>query len=68
RHPSQLRPAHLMRRVSSTEIRSAALLYDFVAPGELLVGTSNIPVFSAYWPAVSADAFALKPRLALAAQ
>lgn len=67
-HPSELRPAHLMRRVSPTEIKSAALLYDFLKPGELLVGTSNNPVFSAYWPEVSADSFALRPRLALAAQ
>jgi glutamate synthase domain-containing protein 2 len=67
-HPSELQPAHLMRRVSATEIKSAALLYDFLKPGELLVGTSNNPVFSAYWPAVSADGFALKRRLALAAQ
>jgi glutamate synthase domain-containing protein 2 len=67
-HPSELRPAHLMRRVSPTEIRSAALLYDFLMPGELLLGSSNNPVFSAYWPEVSADSFAPRPRLALAAQ
>jgi len=67
-HPRELQPAHLMRRVAPTEIKSAALLYDFLAPGELLVGTSNVPVFSAYWKNVSADSFALKPSLALAAQ
>ncbi len=68
KHPRELQPAHLMRRVAPTEIKSAALLYDFLAPGELLVGTSNVPVFSAYWKKVSADSFALKPNLALAAQ
>ncbi len=68
KHPNELQPAHLMRRVSATEIRSAALLYDFLSPGELRVGTSNSPVFSAYWPAVRADSFALRPELKLAAQ
>jgi glutamate synthase domain-containing protein 2 len=37
-HPRALRPAHILRRVSPTEVRSFAELYPALAPGELLRG------------------------------
>ena len=37
-HPQELHPAHILRRVSPTEVRSFAELYPALAPGELLRG------------------------------
>ncbi|HEY0180268.1 MAG TPA: FMN-binding glutamate synthase family protein [Dokdonella sp.] len=57
-HPSELGPEHLIRRVSSTEVRSLAALYNFVAPGELLAGVPEHAVFQRFWADARADAFA----------
>jgi glutamate synthase domain-containing protein 2 len=59
-HPDQLRPEHLIRRISSTKICSAAELYEFLSPGELLSGTPRVQLFARYWPQVSSGSFALK--------
>ena len=40
-HPRELGPEHLIRRVSSTEVRSLATLYKFVEPGELIDGVTG---------------------------
>jgi glutamate synthase domain-containing protein 2 len=60
-HPSELRPEHLLRRVSATEVRSAAELYTFLRPGELLTGKTAAPLFADYWSKVSAHSFSLIP-------
>jgi glutamate synthase domain-containing protein 2 len=60
-HPKELRPEHLIRRTSGTEIRSAAQQYEFLKPGDLLRGTPRMEVFARYWPQVSSDSFALSP-------
>jgi len=56
-HPEQLGPEHVIRRVSATEVRSLAALHHFVAPGELLGGTPEHPVFRIFWPQASPDSF-----------
>jgi glutamate synthase domain-containing protein 2 len=64
-HPNELGPEHVVRRVSSTEVRSLAALYKFVAPGELLAGTpSDHVVFKVFWDVARADTFA-PPRTIL---
>jgi glutamate synthase domain-containing protein 2 len=35
-HPDQLRPHHIQRRVSHTEVATYADVYEYLAPGELL--------------------------------
>ncbi len=35
-HPSELTPAHLQRRISSTETRNLGDIYDYIEPGALL--------------------------------
>jgi glutamate synthase domain-containing protein 2 len=58
-HPSQLGPEHIIRRVSSTEVRSLAALYQYVEPGALLNG--GMPahaVFQSFWRDARADTFA----------
>jgi glutamate synthase domain-containing protein 2 len=57
-HPSELGPEHVIRRVSSTEVRSLSALYQFVKPGELLGGLPNHAVFKAFWDIARADTFA----------
>jgi glutamate synthase domain-containing protein 2 len=66
-HPSELGPEHVIRRVSSTEVRSLAALYHFVKPGELLSGASDHAVFKVFWDAARPDTFA-PPRTVLELQ
>jgi glutamate synthase domain-containing protein 2 len=62
-HPEQLGPEHVIRRVSSTEVRSLAALHHFVRAGELLGDTPEHPVFKMFWPQASADSFTVPPSL-----
>ena len=64
RHPSELGPEHVIRRVSSTEVRSLSALYQFVGPGELLGELPDHAVFKVFWDAARADSFA-PPRTVL---
>lgn len=56
-HPSQLGPEHIIRRVSSTEVRALAKLHHFVRPGELLETVPDHPVFKVFWEQARADTF-----------
>ncbi len=56
-HPNQVGPEHIIRRVSSTEVRSLSALYHFVKPGELVGGTPDHAVFNVFWDAARADSF-----------
>jgi glutamate synthase domain-containing protein 2 len=58
-HPNQLRPYHLVKRVSDSEIRLASNLFVFLKPGELLEGNTEVPVFKNYWPRAQAQQFSL---------
>ena len=57
-HPNQLGPEHVIRRVSSTEVRSLAALHTWVQPGGLLDDLPNLPVFNVFWAASQADSWA----------
>ncbi|PZO10917.1 MAG: FMN-binding glutamate synthase family protein [Lysobacteraceae bacterium] len=57
-HPSELGPEHIIRRVSSTEVRSLAKLHHFVAPGQLLAEVPEHPVFQVFWNQARAETFA----------
>ena len=57
-HPSELGPEHVIRRVSSTEVRSLSALYQFVKPGELVGGIPHHAVFKVFWDIARADTFA----------
>ncbi len=56
-HPSDLRPFHLMRRVSSTETKHYGQIYEFLQDGDLLK-TPRPPSFEWYQNLASADSFA----------
>ena len=57
-HPNQLGPEHIIRRVSSTEVRSLAALHLWLTPGELLRATPDHPVFKMFWEVARAETFA----------
>lgn len=58
-HPDQFTPHHLMIRISSKEVRSAASQYDWLEPGDLLKkGEISHPAFRKFWPAADASSFA----------
>jgi glutamate synthase domain-containing protein 2 len=62
-HPRELGPEHVIRRVSSTEVRSLATLHVWATPGELLSGTPESPVFKVFWAAARSDSFAAPEHL-----
>ena len=55
--PKELRPSHLLRRLSATEVRSFAELYTFLEHRELLTGTRNRDYAEA-WAQASVGGFA----------
>jgi len=57
-HPNEIGPEHVIRRVSSTEVRSLSALYQFVKPGELIGGLPDHAVFKVFWDVACADSFA----------
>jgi glutamate synthase domain-containing protein 2 len=58
-HPNELRPHHIVRRVSISEVRLVSNLIKFVKPGELLTGLGEHPVYATFWK--MADARSFKP-------
>ena len=64
RHPLEIGPEHIIRRVSSTEVRSLAKLHHFVRPGELLETVPDHPVFQVFWDGARPDRFAPPPEAA----
>ncbi len=63
-HPEELGPEHIISRVSPTEVRSLAALYNFLEPGALLRGASGHAVFEEFWESASAAAFAPPSKVA----
>ncbi len=62
-HPAQLGPEHVIRRVSSTEVRSLATLHTWLQPGTLLTTIPEHPVFKVFWAVARADSFAAPPHV-----
>ncbi|PQO23482.1 FMN-binding glutamate synthase family protein [Rhodobacteraceae bacterium WD3A24] len=57
-HPSDLTPHHLMIRINSREVRSAASQYSWVEACELEAATVTHPAFAKYWDRARTDSFA----------
>jgi glutamate synthase domain-containing protein 2 len=63
-HPDELGPEHVIRRVSSNEVRSLAVLHHFLQPGELLrEELPDHPVYKVFWPLARADSFSAPPSV-----
>ena len=59
-HPNQLKPHHLVRRVSPNQVKLASALLPYLTPGELLDASQHHrlpPVFGLYWPMAQAESF-----------
>jgi glutamate synthase domain-containing protein 2 len=59
KHPSEFSPHHLMIRVNSREVRSAASQYLWTEQGELLAGEVAHPAFAKYWDRAQPGSFAM---------
>jgi glutamate synthase domain-containing protein 2 len=57
KHPDELKPHHLVRRVSATEIRQFSDIHAFLKPGELLDGQCQVGFYGENWRRASADRF-----------
>jgi glutamate synthase domain-containing protein 2 len=59
-HPAELKPHHIVRRLSFSEVRLVSNIIRFVKPGELLGGDMSAhPVYQTFWK--MADARSFKP-------
>jgi len=60
-HPNQLRPHHIVQRVSPNEVRLLSHLLPFLKPGELLESAhgEQLPhkVYQVWWPRARAESF-----------
>lgn len=56
-HPRDLTPHHLMIRVNSREVRSAASQFLWIKPNALIEGDVSHPAFAKYWHGAQADQF-----------
>jgi glutamate synthase domain-containing protein 2 len=57
-HPDEVKPHHLARRVSATEIKLFDELHTFLGPGSLLDGSVASEVYSRNWRRASETTFA----------
>jgi glutamate synthase domain-containing protein 2 len=65
-HPHELRPMHILKRISPSEVKSFADIYTFLDHRELLAGTGK-PHYAEQWALADAHAFTPQPRLQSAA-
>ncbi|MFI4940486.1 MAG: FMN-binding glutamate synthase family protein, partial [Burkholderiales bacterium] len=59
-HPSELRPHHIVRRISPNRVALASALLEYLEPGCLLEGATPAPlpeVFKTYWPLARPESF-----------
>ncbi|PWB32537.1 FMN-binding glutamate synthase family protein [Pseudomonas sp. SDI] len=56
-HPAELKPKHLVRRVSASEIRLFSQLHTFLKPGELLSGSIDSAFYARMWRMARSDSF-----------
>lgn len=63
-HPEQLRPHHILRRVSAFEVKPLSDLLQHLDPGDLLIGNYPHQVFARWWPVARAESFALPADVA----
>jgi glutamate synthase domain-containing protein 2 len=62
-HPSELGPEHIIRRLSSSQVRPLSRVLHFLEPGELLEGIPDHPVFQAFWADARAGSFEAPARV-----
>ncbi len=58
RHPADLRAHHIVRRVSSYEVRLMSDLLKYLEPNDLIDGNYRYTLYEKYWPVARSDSFA----------
>ena len=58
-HPSDLKPHHLARRISSSEIKLFSQLLPYLEPGELLGNRNDHPFYANSWALARPDSFSV---------
>ncbi|MBB3257850.1 glutamate synthase domain-containing protein 2 [Paraburkholderia bannensis] len=56
--PADLRAHHIVRRVSSYEVKLMSELLKYLKPGDLLEGRYRYQLFEKWWPVARSDSFA----------
>jgi glutamate synthase domain-containing protein 2 len=56
-HPDELRPDHLSRRISATQIAQFTQLHTLLKPGQLLDGSLKAGLYAESWRRARADSF-----------
>ena len=64
-HPGDLRPHHIARRISSSEVRVLSAIFPDLAPGEILEGKFRQTIYRVGWPMAQPDSF--EPAYSLSA-
>ncbi|KWU19262.1 FMN-binding glutamate synthase family protein [Burkholderia cenocepacia] len=57
-HPSDLRPHHIVRRLSSYQVEQLSDLIEYIKPGSLLGEADCSPKYARWWMAASSESFA----------
>ncbi|WP_277964274.1 FMN-binding glutamate synthase family protein [Pseudomonas sp. RIT-To-2] len=57
-HPSELEPKHLVRRMTTTEVRLFSQIHVFLEPGELLGKPVTAEFYARMWRMAQAESFA----------
>jgi glutamate synthase domain-containing protein 2 len=65
-HPNELRPYHILKRLSASEVKSFGDVYKFLSPRELITGTSD-PFFAQQWAVADHRLFTPRPEIRTAA-
>jgi glutamate synthase domain-containing protein 2 len=65
-HPNELRPYHILKRLSASEVKSFADVYKFLSPRDLINGTSD-PFFAQHWASADHRLFTPRPEIRTAA-
>jgi glutamate synthase domain-containing protein 2 len=56
-HPDELQPHHLVQRVNSSRLSRFDQLHPYLAPGALLTGTCDHPLYTENWARAHATSF-----------
>ncbi|MDB5700128.1 MAG: FMN-binding glutamate synthase family protein [Sphingomonadales bacterium] len=57
-HPDDLKPHHLVHRISTTEVRQFDQVHHFLKDGQLVRGECELPYFKNNWARAQAESFA----------
>src|SRR3546814_18571488 len=65
KHPGELRPHHIVKRIANGEVRVLSALFPDLEKGELLEGKFRSTLFRTVWPMAQAESF--RPLYSLSA-